>query len=97
MLTPREGVWVKIDDMTAVDGSGLRDFLRVGFDWNLDPIPAEVLPDAQREAFQLNLARLALALVDAGRSDPAGVNDIGRAIVAEVKRREEEKEANDAI
>lgn len=97
MLTPPEGAWVQLDDNIATDGAGLREFLRYGFPWNPDPVPDEAHDEVQREKFQLNLARHALALVDAVRSkDKAGITDAGKAIVAEVKRREAERERGES-
>jgi len=93
MLTPPEGTYVELlKDTLAVDGAGIREFLHQGLPWHLDPPPPEAVDDVQRERFQLNLARHALAMVDAVRGkDNAGVREAGEAIVAEVRRRESER------
>jgi transcriptional regulator with XRE-family HTH domain len=92
MLTPHEGEMVKVNDHLAIGGLGFREFLRYGFPWSLDAVPYEALPEAEREKFQLNLARLALGLNDAYRgADKAGIKDAVDAIVDEVTRHQIER------
>lgn len=91
MLTPPEGVFVKITDDSGTDALGFRDFLRYGFPWNLDAVPYEYLPDEEREKFQLRIARLALNVSDAYRGgDNPSVVDAVLKIVDEVVLRESE-------
>lgn len=99
LLTPPGDALVALSDDGATDGSGVREWLRYGL-WSSverrDP-PDFARDDVQRERFQLDLAALALALVDAKRgNDQAGVDDAFKAIVDTVKRRIAEKGANDA-
>ena len=92
MLTPPEGVMVELGDDTSIDGLGFREFLRYGLPWNLDAVPHEALPEAEREEFQLELAQLALRLNDSMRGqDRAGIRDAVEAIVEKVKLREIER------
>lgn len=97
MLTPPDDVFVRVTDNHSCDGELLRQFLREGFPWHLDAPPKEVADEASRDRFHLNLARLALAFDDEYRSgSKTGMDDAAAAIVREVKRRENEKEASDA-
>jgi transcriptional regulator with XRE-family HTH domain len=94
LLTPPQGAWVALTSKYSADGSGVREFLRHGFPWHIghDSVPEEARGEARLSSFQLNLARIALALVDARRGgDNHGVVDAVEALVAEVNRREAEK------
>lgn len=97
MLTPPDGSWVELTANYATDGSGLRQFLQQGFPWNVDPVPAEALEDAERDRFVLKLAALARGLDDAARvvRDRAAIKDAVQAIVDEVNRREATKSGVD--
>ena len=92
MLSPPEEAMVAVNDKFAMDGAGLREWLRFGL-WNWEPAPDEGHSDGKRARFQRNLEVLAQTLIDAVRGrDRAGVKDAGEAIVAEVRRREKETE-----
>ena len=96
MLTPPNDAYLKLDDKIAIDGEGVREWLRGGFPW-VAPVPDEVREDSRRSDFQLRLAHFALTLVDALRGDDkVGLREAESAIVREVLRREKEKGANDA-
>lgn len=92
LLSPPEGTVVAVNDSFAMDGAGIREWLRYGL-WNWEPAPDEGHEDGKRHAFQRNLAALALALVDAVRgNDKAGLRDAERSIIREVARRQKELE-----
>jgi transcriptional regulator with XRE-family HTH domain len=91
MFTPPEGAWVRLTDKTGTDALGFREFLRYGFPWSLDAVPVEYLPEEEREKFQLELAHIALTLVDAYRGvDRVGIKDAVDKIIDTVERRQAE-------
>ena len=92
LLSPPAGAVIAVSDTFAMDGAGLREWLRYGL-WNWEPAPDEGHEDGRRANFQRNLAALALALVDAIRGkDEAGLWDAERALIREVVRRQKELE-----
>lgn len=90
MFTPPEGVFVRLTDKVGADGSSIREFMRYGLPWNIEPRREDVL-DATREQYEARLTQFALALADARNSrDKAGMHDALMAIGREVLRHERE-------
>jgi transcriptional regulator with XRE-family HTH domain len=90
MLTPPEGVFVRLTDKVGADGSSIREFMRYGIPWSIEPAREDVL-DAARERHHERLTQLALAVTDATLSrDQAGTLDALGAITNEVLRHERE-------
>jgi hypothetical protein len=104
LLTPPEDKYVRLDEAHAVDGAGLRDWLargiagRTHFPGHTLPTPPtqEARAEPGRDAFQLNLARLALQVAFATRRGEEETVDRGLfAIRQEVLRRERELRGED--
>ena len=96
MVTPPESVYVKLTDDFYIDGAGIREWLRSGLPWPSrspqEPPTSDARDDVLRDEFQRNVARLALALVDAVRAS-SGVREAAEAVRHEVLRYEKERPA----
>jgi transcriptional regulator with XRE-family HTH domain len=105
MLTPpentssdKDGVYVKLSDALLIGGADMREWLRSGLPWrsSQEPPTSDARREAARDRFQRNLTRLAMALVDAHRSNTEGVaRDVGNTIVAEVDRYRADEQASE--
>ncbi len=82
MLCPDDGEWIALHDNTAVDGSGLRFWLRTG-----DALL--ISPEGREVRLEVLFVAYARALVDASRSsDKAGIHDAVLGILDAAKREE---------
>jgi transcriptional regulator with XRE-family HTH domain len=92
LLTPPTGAYVRLSDAYAVDGGGMREFLRFGLFPGAAAVSEEQQQEDELDDFQRTLARLAISLADAvRRDDGAGIKDAGNAIYAAVLEREEQR------
>jgi transcriptional regulator with XRE-family HTH domain len=89
LLSPPNGAFIALTDSFALDGSGLRDWLRYGL-WSWEPAPDEGHREGERANLEATLARLAVALTDAvNGNDKAGMKDVSWAIVETVRQHPE--------
>lgn len=93
MLTPPEDKLVRLSESLAIGGADLRTWMVSGATWRRLPTVDEVA-DAQQARFERNLIRLSLNLVDtlriSGEDGKVAKVEAVNALVAEVRRREEE-------
>ena len=86
LLSPPEGAFIALTDKFAMDGSGLREWIRYGL-WNWKPAPDQGHREGERANLESILTRLAVALTDAvNGNDKAGMGDLSLAIVRTVRQ-----------
>jgi transcriptional regulator with XRE-family HTH domain len=92
---PGDGGYVMLTDKLGMDADAVRDWLTLGL-VGFEPAPESQRQDRARARFQERMAQLAVAFIDAGRSDRAGAQAVLDAIVRSVDDYRREVEVAEA-